>query len=149
MHPTQITRDLHHILGELYERDLDKAEENRLRMLGEIAWQKQELRAAWDRSKNPKDWTRARRTEGHGKGGEGERRDVETVTEERDGDPKFMAELIWLEQLEAKLLGLFADIVNLASGGGPTYKLYGLDPNDPGPEDAGYSIRSSLQACGQ
>lgn len=120
VHPGQITRDLNYILGELHARDLDKADENRRRMLGEIAWQKQELRAAWERSKKPKDRKRARRTEGVGQGGKGERRDAETVTEGRDGNPKFLAEIARLELLEARLLGLCKDQVeHTGPDGGP------------------------------
>lgn len=85
--PGQITHDVATMLTEVHGRRVDIAEEENNRLLAEIDWQLQELRAAWERSKKPKDRKRAKRSEGLGRDGKGERRDAETVTEGRDGTP--------------------------------------------------------------
>lgn len=109
IHPGQVGRDIDAVIGELRDRNLPDAERNRRRLLGEIAWQKQELRAAWERSKKLRARKVARRTE-IGARGKGVWRDAETVTEGRDGDPRFLAEIAKLEVLEGKLLGLITNL---------------------------------------
>lgn len=104
--PGQITRDVAAMLTEVHGRRVDIAEEETNRLLAEIDWQLQELRAAWERSKKPKDRKRAKRSEGLGRDGKGERRDAETVTEGRDGNPKFQSEITRLQEFRAKVQGL-------------------------------------------
>lgn len=109
VNPGQITRDVAVMLTEVHGRRVDVAEEATNQLLAEIEWQLQELRAAWERSKKPKDRKRAKRTEGVGRDGKGERRDAETVTEGRDGNPKFQAEITKLQEFKAKLENLLKE----------------------------------------
>jgi len=118
IHVTQIQRDLDAVFANLSPGTEEAKGEAVRRMLAQIEWQMAELRAAWERSKKPKDRKRARRTEGLGSDGHGERRDAEIVTEGRDGNPRFMEAIKSLRELEAKLRGLLKEQLELSGTDG-------------------------------
>src|SRR5262249_41367888 len=87
-------------------RGLEDAGRSKLELLGKIAHAEAELLAAWERSKKPRQRTRGKKVEGGGRARGQDRREAETVTEGRDGNPKVWTELRQLGELKARILGL-------------------------------------------
>lgn len=140
VHPSQVVRDLNHVLAALREKNLGHQDLIRNEQLAQIAVAEKELWDAWERSKKPKERNKAKKTEGAGKtdaegkpvpGSAPTSSQAEKVTEGRDGNPKFMAELRALWELRAKLLGLLITRDDDPSGGPSiVVKVYGFDPNN-------------------
>ena len=129
VHWSQICRDVSAVarkLGrKLKPKDVEKV---RLELLGKTFHAEAELLAAWERSKRPKERKKAKRIDaqaatGKSKGKPG-KTEAEHVTEGRDGNPKFMAELRANWELQAKLLSLIVQkIAPTDPSGEKPYKL--------------------------
>ena len=123
--PGQISRDLDHVLAEAHVGRVTDNKAELFAMLGRLEWQKAELRAAWHRSKLPRERHKAKTKRGPntkdkvGKETPGDIRTSETevLTERiregvdpnsarREGNPKIISEITRIERLEAELLGL-------------------------------------------
>lgn len=104
----QISRDLDAVLAELHGRGLDDSDRHRLEMLGKLAHAETELLAAWERSKQPKERRTTKTVRPDAKSKAGARDEGGKVTEGRDGNPKFIAELRALWESKASILNLLS-----------------------------------------
>jgi hypothetical protein len=128
----QISRDLAATVGHLHgAKPRGDVEADALAMLGRIAHMESELLAAWERSKKPRQRSRAKVKRGKAEAAKGKRADPnesgavtgaeqEEVTEGRDGNPRFIDTLKALWQLKAHIQGILKQTLeHTGPGGGP------------------------------
>ncbi len=104
----QISRDLAACWAKLAPQSEHDAKAALWELLAKVAYGEAELLAAWERSKQPREKKKGKKVEpgtGPGKKVAG-RKEAETITEGRDGNPRFWERLESLWQFKARLLGL-------------------------------------------
>lgn len=113
-----ITRDLAAIREEWLQSSILNYDARKAQELARVDFLEAEAHAAWERSKAPKKRDRAKKVELPGKAvapvkGKAQtpapgsqRREAETITEGRDGNPKFLGEIRACVELRAKITGI-------------------------------------------
>ena len=106
-----VSRDLKAIEQEWRERYLGPIDDHKSQIIAELEAAKLELWAAWERSRKPRERFKGKTVSGQakGKGADAKpagREEKEKVTEGRDGNPRFLAEIREIDHLIAKIKGM-------------------------------------------